>query len=210
MDGNCLSQCLQFFVLSDETKPIVLFIPEASLIGIIVSEREGHYIHYDKIAIWFTKFCQTARAHDAYMQMKIFQAYTRNLNRYNWDCQNNLVLSLEQVIKNYGSEPILFGWHANCLQIIKKNWLNLKTVLSLYRGAVSQDTWRNWTVSWKWVKATELWLIQLISWVELSGVILKNQFPTLWSMKELIPYNKSMLFGELWFSFRPDLFHSFR
>ena len=113
MDGWQLPEPMSaVFVPADSAKPIVLFIPEASLIGIIVSEREGYPIHYDKIATFdLLNFCQTARAQDAYM--KLSEDISSRLQEISTDiigeCQNNLVLSLEQVIDTYSSQkPILF------------------------------------------------------------------------------------------------------
>ena len=77
-----------------------------------MSEREGHPIHYDKISTFdLLNFCQTARAHDAYMQLS--EDISSRLKEISTDiigeCQNNLVLSLEQVIDTYSSQkPILF------------------------------------------------------------------------------------------------------
>ena len=145
MDGWQLPEPMSaVFVPADETKPIVLFIPEASLIGIIVSEREGHYIHYDKIATFdLLNFCQTARAHDAYMQlsedisMRIQEISTDIIG----DCQNNLVLSLEQVIKNYGSKkPILFDDMRIAYRLSKKIDLNFEDGFELVIEARSVKT----------------------------------------------------------------------
>ena len=95
MDGWQLPEPMSaVFIPADSTKPIVLCIPEASLIGIIVSEREGHPIHYDKISTFdLLNFCQTARAHDAYMQLS--EDISSRLKEISTDiigeCQNNLV-----------------------------------------------------------------------------------------------------------------------
>ena len=145
MDGWQLPEPMSaVFVPADEAKPIVLFIPEASLIGIIVSEREGHYIHYDKIATFdLLNFCQTARAHDAYMQlsedisMRIQEISTDIIG----DCQNNLVLSLEQVIKNYGSKkPILFDDMRIAYRLSKKIDFNFEDGFELVIEARSVKT----------------------------------------------------------------------
>ena len=145
MDGWQLPEPMSaVFVPADETKPIVLFIPEASLIGIIVSEREGHYIHYDKIATFdLLNFCQTARAHDAYMQLN--EDISKRIQEISTDiigdCQNNLVLSLEQVIKNYGSKkPILFDDMRIAYRLSKKIDLNFEDGFELVIEARSVKT----------------------------------------------------------------------
>lgn len=145
MDGWQLPEPMSaVFVPADETKPIVLFIPEASLIGIIVSEREGHYIHYDKIATFdLLNFCQTARAHDAYMQLN--EDISKRIQEISTDiigdCQNNLVLSLEQVIKNYGSKkPILFDDMRIAYRLSKKIDFNFEDGFELVIEARSVKT----------------------------------------------------------------------
>lgn len=145
MDGWQLPEPMSaVFVPADETKPIVLFIPEASLIGIIVSEREGHYIHYDKIATFdLLNFCQTARAHDAYMQLN--EDISKRIQEISTDiigdCQNNLVLSLEQVIKNYGSKkPILFDDMRIAYRLSKKIDFNFEDGFELVMEARSVKT----------------------------------------------------------------------
>ena len=145
MDGWQLPEPMSaVFVPADETKPIVLFIPEASLIGIIVSEREGHSIHYDKIATFdLLNFCQTARAHDAYMQLS--EDISKRIQEISTDiigdCQNNLVLSLEQVIKNYGSKkPILFDDMRIAYRLSKKIDFNFEDGFELVIEARSVKT----------------------------------------------------------------------
>jgi len=71
MDGWQLPEPMSaVYVPADNSRPVVLALPEASLIGIIVSKREGAPIFYDKLAVFdLLNFCQTARAEDAYMQL---------------------------------------------------------------------------------------------------------------------------------------------
>lgn len=71
MDGWQLPEPMSaVYVPADKSAPVVLCLPEASLIGIIVAKREGAPISYDKLAVFdLLNFCQTARAEDAYMQL---------------------------------------------------------------------------------------------------------------------------------------------
>ncbi|MAA77526.1 MAG: hypothetical protein CML73_05790 [Rhodobiaceae bacterium] len=113
MDGWQLPEPISaVFVPADSTKPVILCIPEASLIGIIVSEREGHPIYFDKIATFdLLNFCKTARAQDAYMQLgEDVSLRLQEISKHIiGDCKKNLILSLEQIIGSYGSpKPILF------------------------------------------------------------------------------------------------------
>ena len=72
MDGWRLPEPISgVYVPRDTAKPIILLIPEASLISLLVAEREGYPIHYDTIATFdLLNFCSTARAEDAYLRLE--------------------------------------------------------------------------------------------------------------------------------------------
>ena len=71
MDGWHLAEPIAaVFVPADTASPVVLILPEASVISPIVSERGGHPIHYDRIATFdMLNFCETARAEDAHLAL---------------------------------------------------------------------------------------------------------------------------------------------
>jgi len=57
MDGWHLAEPIAaVFVPAKAASPVVLILPEASVISPIVSERGGHPIHYDRLAT-FPKIC---------------------------------------------------------------------------------------------------------------------------------------------------------
>lgn len=125
MDGWQLPEPMSaVFVPADPDQPVVLCLPEASLIGIIVSEREGHPMHYDKIATFdLLNFCQTARAQDAYLQLgeDVSARLGETSSAIMGECQKDLILSLEQVIGAYGgSRTILFDDMRVAFRLSKK------------------------------------------------------------------------------------------
>jgi len=71
MDGwHLVEPIAAVFVPTDATSPVVLILPEASVISPIVSERGGHPVHFDKIATFdMLNFCVTARAEDAHLAL---------------------------------------------------------------------------------------------------------------------------------------------
>ena len=70
MDGTWSNPSPQCLSLPDAASPVVLILPEASVISPIVSERGGHPIHYDRIATFdMLNFCETARAEDAHLAL---------------------------------------------------------------------------------------------------------------------------------------------
>ena len=71
MDGwHLVEPIAAVFVPTDATSPVVLILPEASVISTIVSERGGHPVHFDRLATFdMLNFCETARAEDAHLDL---------------------------------------------------------------------------------------------------------------------------------------------
>lgn len=71
MDGwHLVEPIAAVFVPTDATSPVVLILPEASVISPIVSERGGHPVHFDRLATFdMLNFCETARAEDAHLDL---------------------------------------------------------------------------------------------------------------------------------------------
>ena len=71
MDGwHLIEPLAAVFVPTDPARPIVLMLPEASLISLIVSQRAGYPIHFDRIGTFdLLNFCETARAQDAHLSL---------------------------------------------------------------------------------------------------------------------------------------------
>jgi Xaa-Pro aminopeptidase len=71
MDGwHLVEPIAAVFVPTDATLPVVLILPEASVISPIVSERGGHPVHFDKLTTFdMLNFCETARAEDAHLAL---------------------------------------------------------------------------------------------------------------------------------------------
>ena len=71
MDGwHLVEPIAAVFVPTDPASPVVLILPEASVISPIVSERGGHTVHFDKLATFdMLNFCETARAEDAHLAL---------------------------------------------------------------------------------------------------------------------------------------------
>ena len=71
MDGwHLVDPIAAVFVPTDTASPVVLILPEASLISPLVSERGGHPVHFDRLATFdMLNFCETARAEDAHLAL---------------------------------------------------------------------------------------------------------------------------------------------
>jgi len=64
MDGwHLIEPIAAVFVPTNAALPVLLILPEASIISIIVSARAGHPVYYEGIATFeLLNFCETARA----------------------------------------------------------------------------------------------------------------------------------------------------
>ena len=71
MDGwHLVEPIAAVFVPTDTGSPVVLILPEASVISPIVSARGGHPVHFDRLATFdMLNFCETARAEDAHLAL---------------------------------------------------------------------------------------------------------------------------------------------
>ena len=71
MDGwRLVDPIAAVFVPTDTASPVVLILPEASVISPIVSKRGGHPVHFDRLATFdMLNFCETARAEDAHLAL---------------------------------------------------------------------------------------------------------------------------------------------
>ena len=71
MDGwHLVEPIAAVLVPTDAASPVVLILPEASVISPIVSERGGHPVHFDRLATFdMLNFCETARAEDAHLAL---------------------------------------------------------------------------------------------------------------------------------------------
>ena len=71
MDGwHLLEPISAVFVPTDPAAPVTLFLPEASLIALVTSEREGVSVFYEQLRTYdMLNFCVMARANDAHLEL---------------------------------------------------------------------------------------------------------------------------------------------
>ena len=98
MDGWHLAEPIAaVFVPADTASPVVLILPEASVISPIVSERGGHPIHYDRIATFdMLNFCETARAEDAHLALPedLLAELGEVMERVEGDCRPDIIQTI--------------------------------------------------------------------------------------------------------------------
>lgn len=73
MDGwNLIEPIAGLFVSANPNIPVTLFLPEASLISLVVAQREGQEIVYERLRTYdMLNFCETARAQDAHLSLPV-------------------------------------------------------------------------------------------------------------------------------------------
>ena len=111
MDGWRLPEPMSgVYIPTDSQQPIVLLIPEASLISLLVAERESHPIFYQSIATFdLLNFCVTARAEDVYLKLE--QAVGERLGHFaaqiEGDCQPDIIAALSKLLSARGTSQRL-------------------------------------------------------------------------------------------------------
>ncbi len=114
MDGwHLVEPIAAVFVPTDAASPVVLILPEASVISPIVSERGGHPVHFDRLATFdMLNFCETARAEDAHLALPedLVAELGGVMEQVEGQCEPDIVKSIVACLSRHVSkgERILF------------------------------------------------------------------------------------------------------
>ena len=108
MDGwRLVEPITAIFIPADATSPIVLILPEASIISLIVSDRGGHPVHFDRIATFdMLNFCETARAEDAHLALPddLLVELERAMKQVEGQCQPDIIQAIAATLSRHLSE----------------------------------------------------------------------------------------------------------
>lgn len=114
MDGwHLIEPIAAVFVPTHRDQPVTLFMPEASLVSIITSERGGHSVFYESIRTYdMLNFCETARAQDAHLalpqtlndQLQVIAACIEGA------CAEDILIAMQACLEERGfrNQQILF------------------------------------------------------------------------------------------------------
>ena len=114
MDGwHLVEPIAAVFVPADAASPVVLILPEASVISPIVSERGGHPVHFDRLATFdMLNFCETARAEDAHLALPadLLAELGDVMEQIDGQCEPDIIQSIAACLSRHVSkeERILF------------------------------------------------------------------------------------------------------
>ena len=114
MDGwHLVEPIAAVFVPTDAASPVILILPEASVISPIVSERGGHPVHFDRLATFdMLNFCETARAEDAHLALPedLLVAMGDVMEQVEGECDPDIVQSIAACLSRHVSkgEQVLF------------------------------------------------------------------------------------------------------
>jgi Xaa-Pro dipeptidase len=114
MDGWHLPEPISaVFVPASSDLPTTLLLPEASLIGLVVAEREGHAIAFDRLRTFdLLNFCVTGRSEDVHLQLA--PDLLDELQQFNalvdGACSPTIVDSIVECLQHLGmtAETVLF------------------------------------------------------------------------------------------------------
>jgi Xaa-Pro dipeptidase len=114
MDGWHLPEPISaVFVPTSTDLPVTLFLPEASLIGLVVAEREGHAVAFDRLRTFdLLNFCVTGRSEDVHLELApdlLDELQELNL-RVDGACAPNVVASIVECLQQLGmtGETVMF------------------------------------------------------------------------------------------------------
>src|SRR6056300_521669 len=114
MDGwHLIEPIAAVFVPTDTDQPVTLFMPEASLVSIITSERGGYPVFYEAIRTYdMLNFCETARAQDAHLALpdSLNDALSEITGRIEGACAENILFGMKVCLEERGfsRQKILF------------------------------------------------------------------------------------------------------
>jgi Xaa-Pro aminopeptidase len=106
MDGwHLIEPIAAVFVPTSADEPVTLFMPEASLVSLITSERGGHPVFYERIRTYdMLNFCETARGHDAHLDLPedLTVELAAIAQLIEGQCAENIMLALQYCLKERG------------------------------------------------------------------------------------------------------------
>jgi Xaa-Pro aminopeptidase len=108
MDGwHLVEPIAALFIPTDSALPVVLILPEASIISLIVSERGGHPVYFERIATFdMLNFCSTARAEDAHLSLPkdLLAELGQVMERVDGQCKPDIIQSIAATLSRYLSQ----------------------------------------------------------------------------------------------------------
>lgn len=106
MDGwHLIEPIAAVFVPTRTDQPLTLFMPEASVVSIITSERGGHPVFYEAIRTYdMLNFCETARAQDAHLTLPdaINDELSQIAHNIEGACAENILLAMQYCLEERG------------------------------------------------------------------------------------------------------------
>lgn len=114
MDGWHLPEPISaVFVPASPELPMTLFLPEASLIGLVVAEHEQHPTAFDRLRTFdLLNFCVTARSEDVHLELdpELLEQLEQLGSRVDGQCAPTIVDAIAACLQDLGvtSETVMF------------------------------------------------------------------------------------------------------
>ncbi|MEQ9463171.1 MAG: M24 family metallopeptidase [Haliea sp.] len=101
------------FLPASADLPVTLFLPEASLISLVVAAREGQDLLFDRLRTFdFLNFCVTARSLDMDLELPadVLEELNTLSTHIDGNCASNIINSLAECLRHQGlvGETVLF------------------------------------------------------------------------------------------------------
>lgn len=114
MDGwHLIEPIAAVYVPTAADEAVTLFMPEASLVSIITSERGGYPVFYQRIRTYdMLNFCETARAQDAHLALpeELTDALSGIIEKVEGACGHDIMISMESFLTDHNltGQTVLF------------------------------------------------------------------------------------------------------
>ena len=123
MDGWRLPEPISaVFIPTDASLPVSLFLPEASLIGLVVAARQGAAVFYERLRTFdFLNFCATARSQDAHLALAedLAGELAGIVRQVEGHCASDIISAIDACLQHYGlrDQPVMFDDMRVALQL---------------------------------------------------------------------------------------------
>ena len=133
------------FIPTDSALPVSLFLPEATLIALVVAARQGTPVFYQQLRVFdLLNFCATARSEDAHLSLPADLAaeLTEIMRHVEGPCAPDIIAGIAQGLKQegFGNQLVLFDDMRVALEVTSRTGQRFADGLGVVMAARSIKT----------------------------------------------------------------------
>lgn len=146
MDGWRLPEPIAaVFIPTDSALPVSLFLPEATLIALVVAARQGMPVFYQRLRTFdLLNFCATARSEDAHLSLPadLMSELTEILRHVEGECAPDIIGAIANSLRHegFGQQLVLFDDLRVALEVDSRGGQRFADGLDLVMAARSIKT----------------------------------------------------------------------